>query len=182
MNTNRLAVGFAMVLLMVVASGRAEALELTLSGSLDGTFVSTPIDTNGDGTTATLGLGTLSTALGKFTVQNVAEFLFPLAAPVICPTDNVEFPFLLNTGIITSGLTGDQIFFEFFTGTLCFDPTTGIGTASGAGNITGGTGLFEGATGTLTGVTTVTHVLFDSAGNMAFGSRNGTAAGTLITP
>lgn len=54
----------------------------------------------------------------------------------------------LGTAVLTAA-NDDQIFLAA-SGTTCLDPSTGLVSLSGSQTITGGTGRFEGASGTLT--------------------------------
>jgi hypothetical protein len=74
----------------------------------------------------------------------------------------------LGTGVLTAA-NGDQIFFDA-TGTSCFNPTTGLVDLSGTQTITGGTGRFEGASGTLT---------VSGTGNPATGTISYTLEGSI---
>ena len=74
--------------------------------------------------------------------------------------------------------SGDLIFSEETSLTLCFDPLTQIQFFSGTTNITGGTGRFEGATGTVEFEATAKTLFEDAVGNF-FGEQSGTFEGTI---
>jgi hypothetical protein len=167
---------------MAVATGRAEAKETPISGSVSGSFVNTQVDTNGDGLKGSLVIGAGdSTSLGKFTAQSVSEVVF--SAEATCPNGNAGFELTLvpGTGHFVHRLhrTGD-LWFGTFTVTECFDPITGILFVSGTLTITGGTGKYEGATGSGTFEGTGTALFEDAAGNF-FGQFSQTISGTINT-
>jgi hypothetical protein len=126
--------------------------------------------------------------LGSSTIQGVIEYV--LSGPATCPNGNagVEFTLLrsLNPAAPSNFVqrfesTGDLIFSEETSGTLCFDPATSIEFFSGTTKITGGTGRFEGATGTGEVSGTAKDLFEDAAGNF-FGEQSGTYTVTLTTP
>jgi hypothetical protein len=179
MQIKRLGVEFTMGLVMIVGLGNSEARAIPFNGSLSGSLISTQIDTNGDGLKAGLSLGIINTNLGRFTSQGVGEFLPPLPAPVTCPSDHLEFPLLVFRGVDTHEKTGDQLFFEYTSGTACVDPATGTSSFSGVGNFVGGTGQFAGVTGSFEANSAGTTLVSDPAGN-SFGNRTVEFTGTLI--
>jgi hypothetical protein len=134
---------------------RGRGRETYLEGSASGTYVNTQTDTDGVGAKASLNsLGAKGT-LGVSTIQGVNEFV--LSGSATCPNGNAgdEYTLLrsLNPAAPANFLqwfesTGDLIFFEQTSGTLCFDPATSIQFFSATTKITGGAGRFEGATGT----------------------------------
>jgi hypothetical protein len=85
-----------------------------------------------------------ATHLGDST-ETISVALTPGPGP-FCQTN-------LGTGVLTAA-NGDQIFVAA-SGTSCFDPATGLVDLSGTQTITGGSGRFEGASGTLTVTGTV---------------------------
>ena len=181
MSMKKLAVGLALGLIMVVAIESAQAEEMPFTASASGGSIPTEIDTNGDGVKASFELGGVITRedrRGHF--QIVSEFLPALSQLVTCPAGNLEFPLLGGHGFLRSGRTGSLIFLEYTSGTSCVDPTTDTSSFSGEGIITGGTGRFEGATGSFEANSTGTTLVSDPAGH-EFGSQTGEITGTVIT-
>jgi hypothetical protein len=132
-------------------------------------------------------VGTKGT-LGSGTVQGVNEYVF--TGPATCPNGNAGFGFTLLHSLDPAApaqfvqridSTGDLIFSEQTSGTICFDPATLIQFFSSTFAITGGTGRFEGATGTSESSGTAKTLFEDAAGNF-FGEESGTTTGTIITP
>ena len=119
--------------------------------------------------------------LGSGTARVTSEFAF--SGSGTCPNGNAGLNFTLlpgtGHGIYRFDSTGDLLFTEGSSGTLCFDPLTTIQFFSGAENITGGTGRFAGATGSNTFNGTATTLFADGAGNF-FGELSGTIEGTII--
>ena len=76
---------------------------------------------------------------------------------------------------------GDLIFVELSSGTACYDPTTNTSSYSLVGTITGGTGQFEGATGSVEDNGVVTPLVVDPKFRQ-FGSAIGQFTATIITP
>ena len=188
MTRKSLTIGLMLSCVIVLGSGKAEAGKIPLKGSFSGTFVATQTDTNGDGQKAAFAsVGTKGT-LGSGTIQGVNEFVF--SGPATCPNGNAGFEFTLLRPLLPAApaqfvqridSTGDLIFSEQTSNTLCFDPVTLIQFASGTSNITGGTGRFEGATGTVEFEATAKTLFEDAAGNF-FGEQSGTYTGTINTP
>ena len=176
-------------------SDKAEARQLPLKGSYSGTFVNTQIDTNSDGGKAALYMVSQKSTLGAFTFQGVDEVTF--AGPATCPNGHagLEFTLLRSVNpaaptnyVQRSESTGDLLFSEATSETICFDPSTdpstgitGLQFGSLTVKITGGTGRFAGATGTIAYEGTAKEFFNDAAGNY-FGELSGTFTGTIITP
>jgi hypothetical protein len=120
---------------------------------------------------------------GNFAGVAVAtSFNFPIACGVTTGTGNAthlgqfafEHPHCANLVAFTLTGTfrlvaanGDQVFADF-TGQSTATPTTGVRLVEGTATVTGGTGRFEGATGTIT-----LRRLFNTMTNATVGSFNG---------
>jgi|SwirhirootsSR3_FD_contig_31_6863542_length_835_multi_5_in_0_out_0_1 hypothetical protein len=188
MNRKSVMIGFILSCVIVLGSGKAEAGQLPLKGSFSGTFVNTQIDTNGDGQKAGFNSVGAKGTLGSSTIQGVNEFVF--SGPATCPNGNAGFGFTLLRSLNPAApsnfvqrfeSTGDLIFSEETSGTICFDPATLIQFFSVTSEITGGTGRFEGATGTGEASGTAKTLFEDAAGNF-FGEQSGTYTATITTP
>jgi len=182
MRVNRLVLGLAMGLVMAVTIGSAGAEERAFTQKFSGSFLTTQIDTNGDGVKARFGLAAgKSSDLGTILFQIVTE-LSPLSSATTCPTGNLESEFVGGHGIIRENKKGSLLFIEAGPGgQYCLDPTTDTFTFSGSGSITGGTGEFEGATGSIEVEGSGTIMVSDPADN-EFGSQVGQVTGTLNVP
>jgi len=180
MNLNRLAVGFAIGLVMAaVAISRADDKEFLIEGTLSGSSITAEIDTNGDGLRASLTTGILVSTRGRFTFQSLTELRPPISPTGACPSGDLELPILLNRAVNNDQKTGDQLFPRVTSGAVCVNPTTGILSASEAGIFTGGTGQFAGATGSFT--VNITGSTLVSSSGRSFANVTGTLTGTLIT-
>ena len=170
----------AVLCIVTVASGKGEAREIPFKGSFSGSFISTQIDTNGDGATANLGQVVLNSNLGPATSQVVAEFSF--VSPALCTSGNAGFEFELVMG---KGFhrfhDGDLLFFEYSSGTLCFDPLLNSSSLHITANAIGGTGKYIDATGPAEIRGTSTLLISNPAGG-SFGAQSGEFTGTIIIP
>jgi len=148
MNKRSWTIGLAVGVGIALASGRAAAGHFPFKGSLSATSITTEMDINQDGVKNGLFLGGAKSTLGPSTVQGPAgEFV--LSRSVTCPSGYVGLTETPGTGglVFRFDSTGDLLFEKDTSSTLCFDPVTGLFFGSGAGDITGGTGRFAGATG-----------------------------------
>ena len=183
MNRKSLTIGLTLSCVITLGIGKAEAGKLSLKASFSGSFVNTQSDTNGDLQKGGLNTGGAKGTLGAETFQSVVEYVF--SGTGTCPNGNPGFNFTLlpgtGHGVGRFDSTGDLIFTELSSATLCFDPITTIQFFSGTENITGGTGRFAEATGSDTFSGTGKTLFEDAAGNF-FGEFSGTLEGTIITP
>lgn len=159
----------------------AEARDRRVRDQFSATTVSHPTDVNNDGITASLSTGIEEGTLGRFTLSAMSEVLAPLPTPVTCPANTLECPLLYGHAVLIHQLSGDQLYADFTSGILCFNPANGTYTFSGKGEYSGGTGRCTGATGSFVGAQTGATVVGDAAGH-AFGATTGTVTGTLIPP
>ncbi|MEK6322513.1 MAG: hypothetical protein AABN33_12615 [Acidobacteriota bacterium] len=168
--------------MITLGIGKADSGKIPLKWSFSGSFVNTQSDTNVDGQKGFLTSGGFKGTLDPGTFQTVGEFVF--SGPGTCPNGNPGFNSTLlpgtGHGVRRVNSTGDLIFTEI-SETICFDPATLIRFFSGTENITGGTGRFAGATGSITFSGTAKTLFEDAAGNF-FGEFSGTLEGTIITP
>lgn len=184
-NLKKLTIGAAVGFVLAGgAIGNVEAKDMRYRESSSSTFSNTAIDTNGDGTLATLSLYTGHTNLGQITGQGVFEYLpipFPPPPPTNCPAGTVEFQFVVGRGVNTFK-DGDQLILVPGSSLLCADPTTGLGTFHNIGVFAGGTGRFAGATGSFETRGTVAVLLVNQLGSAEFGLSNFEITGTLTLP
>ncbi|HEV8712694.1 MAG TPA: hypothetical protein VGX03_07700 [Candidatus Binatia bacterium] len=183
-----LIIGVATGLLLAVSFGGANADHdhtRRYKGRLAGTFLGTRIDLNDDGVPATWSTQEVSGTLGKRTNQLVTESVH--TGPTSdCPggVSIVDAQHGLGFGTGTGTFPkGDQLYFQLLTRTQC-----GLGggksTVSDTWTIVGGTGKFDGASGTYEQHVTVICQAFDPNANppQCFGSVSGEFDGTLTLP
>jgi hypothetical protein len=184
MNMKRLAMGLALGLVIGAAIGRAEADTISFQFNASESFITSEIDTNGDGQNAGLGMGVaVDDELGKFTFQELSEFSLPVLPTGACPIGQAEFPLLLHRAFLNHIETGDQLFSQITSGTLCSDSSTFTFSFSVAGIFTGGTGQFAGATGSFTANGSGAQAVFTPGPpGRGFGRTTGTTSGTLVIP
>ena len=133
------------VLSALVVSTGLVVVALAVAGAASAN-TSVPFEASFSGTSSATGpssflvvLSGEATHLGKSS-ETVTVTLTPGPGP-FCNTD--------IGSVVLTGANGDQIF-EAVTATTCFNLSTGLVDLSGTATITGGTGRFEGASGTIT--------------------------------
>lgn len=162
---------------------RAQGSQIQFTNSLAGSFVNGTTDTNNDGfSAAVLSLQGLSTELGVNKVDSKIE-LAPIVPNEPCLTPNggsgFEASLVHGTQVITLD-DNDQLFIELEELQECIgddsdtDPSFSF---EGGGSINGGTGEFEGATGTIAFSGTGTFLITDNTG--FFGSTKGEIEGVI---
>jgi hypothetical protein len=171
-------IGLALVLMLAVAVGRAEAKQGHFISLYAGSLVGGVIDTNGDGRTTSVFTGIMNTTLGRFFFQAEDEYLPPLATNANCPAGTREFLLLQEHVVLTQQTTGEQLLLTYTSGTVCFDPKTLTATVHAQGTFSGGTGRFVNATGSFEDNGTETILVFDPQGHN-LGNSTGTLTGTL---
>lgn len=168
-----LVLGLFIVLFVSVGFAKAEPYHTENSG----TYVSqgTPIDTNGDGQTADLYITSgQGSVFGQITSQTVAEW--SLSTTVTnCPVGTPVEGTLKSGANVSRTMGGDLIYSVVDSGTLCFDGVVSKITAEGV--ITGGTGRFSTATGSVSFSGVATPLSGDGAHQ--FGSVTATTTGEI---
>ena len=121
------------------------------NGTFGGTFLSTRMDLNDDGVLASWSTAEVNGTLGKRTNQAVVEVVDPTGPPPACPTTETVIDAQIGIGFSTLTATfpnGDQVYSRILTRTQC-----GLGggrfKTDDVQEILGGTGKFEGASGTI---------------------------------
>jgi hypothetical protein len=173
-------------LLLAGAVGQAQAggfITKDFKGNFAGTALTTRMDLNNDGILAGWSTAVVDGTFGQRTNQAVVERKF-VAAPGVCAAGQIEFALVAGKGVGTFVKTRDQIFTQVTASTYCFDPATGEFSGHDTTIITGGTGKFEGATGSLEQSYTGSLVLGDPdpASNQSFGPFSGEYSGTINLP
>jgi len=181
MATNKVLLGMALASLVWSVPKQATSKEVRFRARCSGTAMSTHRDTNHDGFKAGLGTVACTSNLGRSTAQGIGEAV--VAGPATCPNGNpgVNLTLLPGTGhtVARYERTGDLVFSELTSETVCFDPVTGVQFKSGTDRITGGTGRFAGASGETQFQATQWPLYIDSDGN-GFAAQEDTATGTII--
>jgi hypothetical protein len=159
----------------------AQAREIHLRLSYSGSALSTQGDTNHDGIKAGLGTVSCKSNLGRCTAQGVGEAV--VAGPATCPNGSagIDLTLLPGTGhgVTRFEESGDLLFGQLSSETVCYDPSTGTQFKSGTDTITGGTGRFAGATGQTEFRGTQWPLYVDADGN-GFAAQEGTVTGTIV--
>jgi len=115
-------------------------------------------------------------SFGKFAITITTEFALPTGPGNCAPdTDELEFP-LISSEAVTTFEDQSQLFFVASGGYSCVSQSTGYYYGQVEGDYVGGTGRFEGATGTITSPFEGQNL---GAPNVGFRSITGTAEGTL---
>lgn len=174
MKTFRTMVGlFALTLIATLGTTAAEARNL--SETVSGDFVDTAIDTNGDGVAAAHFVGQAKGSGGP-SYQGLQEIQF--APTGLCEPGEVE-GIIAAYSIVRRYSNGDLLFSKLVDGSFCLDPAAGKANVTVNAEITGGTGRFEGATGSYTIEYEVTALLPDPTGGIGHGAFTGTATGSV---
>ena len=132
----------------LVASGAAQSDEMTINQRFSGVSHPTMVDTNDDGAFASVVSFRLKGSPGIATSQAFGEFT-AFAPGNDCPAGAVQSD-LVQQSFIETFSDLSMIFFVTTAGHNCFNPSTLEIGGDLAGIITGGTGRFEGATGSWT--------------------------------
>ena len=129
----------------LTASGLAQAGEVTLDQRFSGASHQTMVDANGDGIFASAASFQLKGSPGKATMQSMAEF----TDFVFVGTSGCELRAeLVQESFIETFSDGSMVFYHVEGAYICVNIATFEIGGQMSGWITGGTGRFEGATGT----------------------------------
>ena len=153
MRKNRFAIGFVLGMGLAVAAGSVEAKEKQFHASFAGTA------TNKDGFSYTGGPFTGYDAvagkstLGPYTAQLVVD-VSPddHTCPLPGGGSGVELVSVGEDVVLSFPATGEQLFLRLspsFTSHECLDPATRVASGRVTFDVSGGTGRFAGATGTI---------------------------------
>jgi hypothetical protein len=157
MQTRHFISGIALLLLTsVVSAAQAKTRQVHCRGAAtvaDG--VETNIDTDGDGTSATLDQGLTNCNIGRFFFQEESELILQPTVTTACPA-GTSFELLIDStqgqgrSVYTDEKTSDQLFFKVSSARFCLNETNPSlpFTSSGQIEAIGGTGKYAGATGT----------------------------------
>jgi hypothetical protein len=175
---------FAALILSAILSSlspEASGREIQLRSTCSGSGMSGAGNSNGDLIPAGMGFLSCKSSLGRATSQGVGEAV--LAGTMTCPNGNPGLKMMLVPGtghaFARDERTGDLLFSEITSETVCYDPSTRMHFKSGTTRFTGGTGRYEGASGQ-TEFEGKQWVLYaDGTGN-GFAAQIVTSTGTLV--
>ena len=155
--------------------GAAATTDKQLNESISGDFVDTAIDTNGDGVAAAHFVG-VAKGSGSPSYQGLQEIQFTPTG--LCEAGEVE-GVIVAYSMVRRYSNGDLLFSELVDGSLCLDPAAGKATVTINAAINGGTGRFEGATGSYVIEYEVTALLPDPTGGIGHGAFSGASNGSV---
>lgn len=173
--------GLGVVLLIVPFIATASyAGESPISGEWAGSVVQVDFDLNGDGVFSNLIDAQIKGSFGMKSLHVLSEYL-----PVgLCNDDPYvwKLDFLYSDPIVTFA-NGDQLWGTMTNGagSMCMDTRTSEFTGEGTGSFTGGTGRYEGATGTFTVTFRGKNLTLLTLG-FGFAPISGDIAGTVVRP
>ncbi|HEV8717546.1 MAG TPA: hypothetical protein VGX03_32585 [Candidatus Binatia bacterium] len=183
MRKKRFVIGLVMGIALAVAGGSVEARDKSLHASFAGTATNKD-DFSFAGTPAFYNTFAGKSTLGQYTGQLVVE-LQPDGNPctVAGGGSGVEFVFVGEVVVLSFAAKGKQLFLNLSPGVAshgCLDPTTGVFIGQTTFDVSGGTGRFAGATGTIIKTwKAIFLALPASPGKGAFASFTGTFDGTI---
>jgi hypothetical protein len=170
------------------AGGKTKVIKSKASGS----FVSTNFDFDHPDLSTPAGYENVEgkSNAGKFTIQAVTEFA-PDGKTCTVPGGGAgtgtEFTLVGDAAVVRFTATGDLLFLKETSGTECADfstfptpPFPIIATTTGI--VTGGTGKYSGATGTVTFDVKAAFLSLDATGQRGFGWFKDTAVMTVTVP
>ena len=168
------------------SDSNAQDSNIIFTADVAGYFFSGTADSNGDGTTNLINVQQgLSDELSSFNMGSQFE-LVSVVSIVPCDLPNGGmggiFALLQGNQVITINNDNDQIFTEFTALDGCFafpgDPDP-VFSLEGTAEVTGGTGIFVGATGSISyeGIGSTQFMAANSSG--VFGDINFSAEGTI---
>lgn len=165
----------ALILQLGVAGVYAQPNPVKMNYS--GSNVATTINLE-DGTVTDEELLAGNGALGAFTYRELHADTASPQSSTTCSSPYF-FPILSGAGVFRF-LDGSLMTVNVTKGAICVDPTTFLGQLTETYQITGGTGRFKGATGTLTLTGTLNVVLSDTSGNPKLLTNTGEFEGTVL--
>jgi hypothetical protein len=186
METRAFIIGLALVLMMtgtVANADNTKHLQCTVSGS-SVVGVETNLDTSGDDISASATQSIMNCGRFRFFVQSVNESPVPVPATDNCPAGStLEYPLLQSHGVRMEEKTGDQLLTKFTSGAFCVQPDSTF-TFTGMAVFAGGTGQFNGATGTIETQLAGSYLVTGSKGGdfSALSQFTGTSTETLTLP
>jgi hypothetical protein len=169
----------ALILLLGIAGSYANQNPIKMTFS--GTNVATTINLQ-DNTVTDEELFAGNGALGPFTYRELhADTAFPSSQPPSTCSALTQLYFSTVTGAgVFRFQDGSLLTVTMTEGSVCVDLTAGVGHLSETYQITGGTGRFKSASGTLKLTGLLNPVLFDASGNPKLLTNTGEFEGTVF--
>jgi hypothetical protein len=136
-----------LALLVLGFASAAHSEDIRIRGTFEATVHPTGLDSNGDGEGSFFVPSQGRTNFGAATREGWVEAL-PWDGATFCGPTHVQinYRFLESTLRVKDG---SRLFMVLSSGALCFDYVNGSFAAAGESRVTGGTGRFAGATGTV---------------------------------
>lgn len=187
MVTKKRLLSATLALSLLWMSNQAEAKEKKFKGTFSGSYISTEVDTDGNGEKGSVVTLRGTSTLGSFSEQAVVESNFTGGTDTTCPSGNPgrEYSMAPGTGHFVNRFdNGDLLWGEIPSETFCYDAVTTMYSFIGQFVVTGGTGKYQGATGSGTFNGTAKHLFLypaDTTGRY-FGEETGTFDGTVTLP
>lgn len=174
----RIVISLAVALALLVSAGTSYA-DPPYKDKASGSFLSTVIDTNGDGVPGVFGLLQGTSTFGSVTIHFFSEFDLASAAPsAVCPDGYLEAP-VVTSNTIYRYQNGDLLFFETASEVFCGNPDTGEFQWYETLDVIGGTGRFTDANGTLEVTGGGIILISDASGVTSFGGVSLSAKGKV---
>lgn len=176
----RLINGTAIAVMIVCVSAFAPLAQAKrVSGEFSGSGTLAQLDLDGDGTATagsntSVGSGTLGTTHG----WGVSE-LAPWDGTSFCSDTELRQVFTSGASAIRIE-SGDMYYTQFEDGFLCYNYQDSTFTFSGHDSVTGGTGVFAGATGRIATSGAGKVLRRDASGGAAMSAFSGTTKGEII--
>ena len=173
----KLGLGVVLLIVPFIATS-SYADESPISGKWAGSAVGVAFDLNGDGLSSNLIDAQAKGSFGMKSLDVLSEYM-----PVgLCSTDPVvmQLAFLYSKPILTFA-NGDQLWGTMDSGSMCMHSLTAEFTGEANGVFTGGTGRFEGASGTFV-VTFGGKNLTLLGMGFGFAPIHGDIVGTVVLP
>jgi len=118
-------------------------------------------------------------ALGPFTLRKLrTDALAPQPSDACSGEGQLNIPVVAGGGVFRFQ-DGSLLMVAITEGALCIDLTVSLGRLTETYQITGGTGRFKGASGTLTSTATLSPVLISASGQVTMLASTGRFDGTL---
>ena len=167
----------AVLLIAPFSAATSYADEVPFRVSYTGTLVPIPVDWNGDGTPATVLDGQSRGSFGASMSHIVSEWAMGTGT---CKNQSHIWFDLVHSAAVVTFSNNDQLFgVNVGMAWMCMDPATGYFTGEARGTFTGGTGRFEGASGSFVSPFTG-HALTLFTMGYNFGQIEGSIHGSLI--
>jgi hypothetical protein len=170
----------ALLLALCVTAMSASARETTVKMKFSGTSAPSTVnllysDASSDDEDNLAG----NSSLGSFTARNVRAFPNSPTASSSCSGSNLLHFTESHGGSVIRFQDDSLLYLNLTEGSDCVDLVTGEADCVLTFQITGGTGRFKGASGTLTMTETAVPVLSDAMGNAALYADTGEFTGTI---